>query len=1194
MRSTFRAGLVAFLWMLLGQGQAWSQGQTGGGLTGSVKDTSGAMVGGGTVRLISEATSSERVDKIDHAGHYALNDVPPGIYTVVVEAAGFEISKVTGVEVTLNQTRSLDVLLTVGEISQTVDVTATSASVTTEQIATGALVDSRQIKELPLNGRDYQALVFLAPGTSRSSGASGQGSGVTAAGARSTVNNYLIDGGDANDPTVPSGTAGNVSNSVSAIPLDALGEFTVITSNAPAEFGRSSGAVVNVVSKSGANALHFTAWEFLRNSVLNTRGFFDNVGTKTPFKQNEFGAWVAGKIIRDKTFFSGAYEGFRQVSQNSSQVVIPTSQFTASLTDTTTAWYTTNFGVAGQPAAPAANPLMNAIFAAGYPAISSVAFDPTNKATWTTKLTRIKANNSFADTGFGRIDQNIGIKNQAFATLSYQNETPAVSGNTGNLPYQGVGTFETPWHIVLGDTQTFTSSIVNQARFAVQHTPITYPLESPSAAMLASGVLRTSGPNAGQPYSSDTGNPNGFPSFVFTASTFASTGQAYNMPQARFNTQFQVADSVLWQKGKHQIKIGFSWELDQDNDVFARYVRPQVTFNDSSSAATTAYASIRNAVLTSQIQNFFLTGNSMRYYRALEMGFFAEDSWRVFPTFQIDYGVRYERFPPFTEKNNELSNAFVMDANNRPEACAPTPYGPALSTMAVINPTKFGIGEMCADNNNVAPRVGFTWDTRGNAKTILKGGYGVYFDRIFNNVYENSRFNPPDVVNVTLSTGSYDGHVGTPAVDTATPFSLVTIDPASRTPYTQRFTLGISQELEKNTVLNVSYVGAMGTKLLATTEPNFGTSFASQFRMTNQGTATRQQSDINAGIVRAPFADWQTRTTSGRSNYHGLLVDINHRYANGLSVQGSYTWSHSKDTISDEISSSSDSAFPQSTIQNELGTLMAANGACMQAQTAALNGGVAVTPSANSAVAMQAAVRCVTGNTTLTLNQAAATFVGTYTQYEPLHANYGDSNFDVRNRFASSVMYELPFGRNKLLATSAGPVTDRLISGWNLGSIIDAQVGFPFVPTAGIDANYDGDTNDRAVVTGPLSLLNVSQKKVLTGGSRTVNYFAECITLPNCPLSQGKGVIDPTAKMARGLLHNPGIFNWDFQLNKRTTLTDRLHMRFSADVFNILNHSNFNPVTSSIISTTFGQSTSQRSLGQTQSRQIQFGIKFEY
>ncbi len=1172
MRHTLKALLIVPSLALATAPYAWSQGQVGGSLNGSVKDASGASVVDGKVTLTSEATSSARVDKVDRSGHYSLNDVPPGLYTLVVESAGFTKSKITGIEVTLNQTRSLDVTLVVGGDTQTVEVGATNASVTTEQVETGALIDGRQIKELPLNGRDYQALAFLTPGTSRSGGASGQGSGITAAGARSTVNNYLIDGGDANDPTVPSGTAGNVSNSVSAIPLDALGEFNVITSNAPAEFGRSSGAVINVVSKSGANSTHFTLWEFIRNSVLNTRGFYDAVGTKTPFKQNEFGAWVSGKIIRDRTFFSGAYEGFRQVSQNSSTVTVPSAQFIASLSDPT---LTATYG--------ATSPLISSILAAAYPSVAGTKnFSPTDNTSWTAPLTRIKANNSFADTGFGRIDQNVYAKNQAFFTLSYQNETPAVAGNSGNLPYQGVGTFETPWHVVVGDTQTFSSSIVNQARFAVQHTPITYPLEAPSAAMLAAGTNRTAGPNAGQPYGPTAGDPNGFPSFLFTAGTFAQTGIAYNFPQARFNTQFQVADSLLWQRGKHQIKVGFSWELDQDNDVFDRYRRPQVTFNDNPGASGTlnatqnAYASIRGGVESNQIQNFFLTGNSTRYYRAKEIGVFAEDSWHVTPRVQIDFGARYEVFPPFTEKNNEQSNAFVMGSDNRPQPCTPTPYTPAgLSSMAVVNPTKFGIGEFCSDNNNIAPRIGFSWDTRGNAKTLVKGGYGVYFDRIFNNVYENSRFNPPDVVNVTTA-GNYTGAVGTAAVDTTTPFSLVTIDPSSRTPYTQRFTLGISQEISANTVLNMSYVGAMGTKLLATIEPNMGVSnFDYRFRPSNQGAAVRNPADVAAGIVRAPFADWQTRTTSGKSNYHGLLMDVNHRYSNGFSVQASYTWSHSKDTISDEISSGSDSPFPQSTNVNLLGPIMAANGYT------------------TTAAGLTNAVNKAQG-TALTINQAAAIFVQTYLTHVPLKDNYGDSNFDIRNRFAASVLYELPFGQNKLLASSVGPFLNKAISGWNVGSIFDTQSGAPFIPTAGRDSNFDGDTNDRAVITGPLSLLNVSNKKNFNLATRTVNFYNVCTGNPSCPLNAGVGVINPLAKMPRGILRNPSIFNWDFQLNKRTAITERFHLRFSADVFNILNHTNFNPLTTSIASTSFGQSLSQRSLGQTQSRQIQFGLKLEY
>ncbi len=970
-----------------------------------------------------------------------------------------------------------------------------------------------------------------------------------------------MDGGDANDPRVPSGSAGNNGGVISAVPLDALAEFTIIASNATAEFGRSSGAVVNVVSKSGSNDLHWSAWEFFRNSVLNTRGFFDTPGTKSPFKQNQFGFRVGGKLLQDRTFYSVAYEGFRQRSNTAAQVAVPTAQFTNALT----------------------NPLIKGIFQNAYPSVSGSSFDPNNSNTWSTTLNRSLANNVDGDVGFIRLDQHISDRDQAFLTFSIADEVPAAAKNGGNLPGLGVGQTTRPYHVVLDDTHIFRSNLINDARIAFQRTPTAFPVEQQSAALLNAGGFRTAGPYAGSPYSANVASSNGFPTFTFQSGRFNTIGSASNQPQGRSENIMTYQDSLSWQHGKHQFKFGFQLARVYDNTTFSNAVRPSVTIADSSGTNQANFQAINNGTLQSQTEYYYLSGSSERGYRELEQGYFAQDSYRITPRLNLEYGLRYELFLPFSEVQNLISNAYVLDANSRPEPCTPLPEDSSLSNVAIINPAKYNIHVFCSDYTGFSPRLGFAWDAFGTGKTLLKGGYGIFRDRIFGNVYGNSRFNPPYTVATTKTTGNYDGSVSSSAIDTQNPYSLTTLDPALRNPYTHRFNLTVSQQIDRNTVLDVGYTGAVGIKLLSTTRPNFGTSFASAFRPSNQGTASRTQADIQNGIIRPPFADFTHRKSNAASNYNALLVSINRRFSSGFTFQGAYTLSHSHDNLSDDVAGSTDSATPPATIKNLLAPLMATGSSCVAAQGLPSN-----------VQYLTAAVRCATGNTSLTTSQAATAFLQSYIQPALLGENYGDSSFDIRNRVAGSVIYELPFGKGKSFFSNGPKPVLGSISGWTVTSIVDGQSGTPFVPVAGTDANFDGDTNDRPVVIGPLSALGGSLRRSFTPSGPVVQVYNGCVGNAACPLGQGKGIINPGDRLHRGVLRQPGIVNWDFQTAKSTHLSDHTTLRFNADFFNILNHANFSTLQNSITSSLFGRALAQRSLGQTQSRQIQFGLKLEY
>ena len=1146
--------LLAALLLFVPCNLGWSQAQTGGGLRGTVRDPSGAVLPAGTVHLLDPATGTDRVQKLNGLGQFTYSDVPPGLYTLRVESPGFQSQIFEKVEFILNEVRELNVTLTAGSVTQQVEVRADQASIVTLQPQVGTLIDEQRIKELPLNGRDFQNLIYLAPGATRSAGGTGQGSTISAGGARPTNNNFLIDGGDANDPRVPSGSAGNIGNVTSSVPLDAISEFTLITSGPSAEFGRSSGSVLNVVTKSGTNDLHFSAWEFLRNSALNTRNFFNPVGYKSPFKQNQFGFWAGGKLISDRTFYSVAYEGFRQRSTSPMNVLIPTAQFTLALT----------------------NPLALSLFQAVYPAVQGQPFDPNNPVTWSTTVNRNIANNVDADTGFARIDQNFSQRNQAFFTFSIVDAVPSAVENSGNLPGFGYGSIQRVYHSVLQDTHTFTPNLLNSGRISVQRTPTAYPAEQPPAAALTAGAARTAGPNAGESFSPSVGSTNGIPTISFVSGRFNTIGIASNMPQGRAENVLTYQDSLSWEHGKHLIKGGFQLSRVYDNTTFSNAIRPSIAILDSS------FANINALAINSQSQYFYNSGSSERGYRLWEQGYFIEDTYRATPRLTVTAGLRYEIFPPFTEVHDLLSNAYILDSSGKPEQCQTLPFNSSLSNIAVINPTKYGIGNYCSKYDDFGPRLGIAWDIFGSGQTVLRAGYGLYYDRIFGNVYGNTRFNPPYTVATSITSGDYNGAIANSTVNPTQAYSLTTLDTTMRNPLTQSFNLAIGQQLDKSTVLTLTYVGALGQRLLSTLRPDFGTSFANAFRPANTGPATRSDSDIANAIIRPPFADMTHHESNASSSYNALLVDLRRRFSSGLTFEGAYTWSHSRDDLSDDVAGNTDSAYPQATIENLVAPYMAANSSCPAAQG-----------NASSAARLTAAVACASGQPGLTQAQAVSLFLSQYIQYAPIKWNFGDSSYDVRNRFAGSVIYQLPLGNGRAFLSGLNSVANKFIAGWSVGSIVDVQSGTPFLPTSGADSNRDGDTNDRAVVTGQLGPHNGHLVKDFTGSTPVVHFFSSCLT-GNCGLGAGDGVVDPRERIERGLLREPGISNWDLQLVKQTSIREKFNLRFSTDFFNVLNHTNFSTLTSSIASAQFGQALAQRALGQTQSRQIQFGLKLQY
>ncbi len=1204
-RNIRNTALVALLMAGTGRfsSMAYAQANTGGSLRGTITDPTGAGLVNGLATLTSIDTNTTYKGDVSKNGEYSFSSIPPGQYTLVVSAPGFADKRYEKVIINLNQVETLPVAMSVGAAQQVVEVSAEGEKIVTQETSVVGLFTSNEIKSLPLNGRDYQNLAYLSPGVTRAASSTGQGSGIIAAGTRGTDNNFLVDGTDNNDPVVPSGAAGASGGNIGAVPLDEIAEFTVISSNGSAEFGRSSGAVINVVTKGGTNQLHGTLFEFVRNPKFNTRQWFDPLGFKSALKQNDFGGRFGLPLFKNKTFMAGAYEGYRQRQTYTTTEYFPSLELINTITQ----------------------PALKSVFQQYFPQVSNggTAITPMNYSqTNTGTLTQIRRLNNPLDNdgGFVRFDQNWSDRHQTFLTGSINNIVSSAP-NTAVVQYSGYGSTSRPYHFVLGDNFAINSHLINSARVAVQRTAYSFPGETAPASALAAGTSRTMGPYAGQAYDPNIASPNGVPTITDLAGIFSSVGVPSNFPQGRASNTFIESDTLTWDHGKHEFKLGGELRRIQENGYFSNAVRPALTISD------TTLGGFDTASIYTQSQYFYLTGTSNRGFRELEQGYFFADTWRATDRLTLEAGLRYEIFPPFGESKGLVTNAYLLDSNNNPQPCTSLPIGQPLSNLALINSNRFGLKPFCEDFNNFAPRLGFSYDVSGTGKTVFRGGWGEYYDRIFDNVYGNTRFNAPFVATTQLTTGVYDGHEAASTLAPATSYTGTIIDPNLKTPYTQHFNLAVSQELDKNTSLTVAYVGALGRKLFATENPNFGSSFPDAFRPTNAATVSatgvlnpRTAADIAAGIIRGPFGNLSYRTSNGVSSFNSAEVTLKHRLTNGFSAQVAYTYAHSMDVISDEIVGGTDSSSPQSTIDNYLAPYLAPGSPCRVDNAAAPAAGTVASSTLTAASISSAAVylramQCATGNNSLTYATAASSFISNYVRFRPIGSNYGDSAFDVRHRVAMNAVYALPFGRGQRFGRGVNKGLDEAIGGWNLTSTVDTQTGTPYLPTAGVDSNRDGTTNDRVILNSyanrtphlvkntalygyPANGANVSRYQCPTTAVDPVTRSKTCQdgygTAGPVIFNQGIGVIDPILRMHRGVLREPGLFNWDAEVFKNFHIYKESNLRFSADAFNLLNHPNFGVSGATLTSSSFGRSSSQRAINNTYSRQFQFALKYEF
>ncbi|PYT11962.1 MAG: hypothetical protein DMG59_24900, partial [Acidobacteria bacterium] len=1013
--------------------------------------------------------------------------------------------------------------------------------------------------ELPLDGRNWAQLINLQAGVSNNNNAN-QGSGQFINGSRGAYNNFLLDGGDLNDPVVPSGSAAGVTGAftgsapgINAVSVDAVEEFRVITAGATAEFGRNSGAQINVITKSGTNNLHGTLFHFLRNRNLDARSFFDlNLAFQSngraiapPFVQNNFGGTAGGPIKKDRTFFFASYEGFRQRQGISVVNFIPSPNTIAAVKRQNAALgaifesvFTGPFSVA-----PPADLSPDAIIARNSPVVTPQS---------------LVRSNSFDQNAFSvKIDQQISPSSRFSGRYAFFNNNagPGTVAGTG-LPATGVGFTNRVHNLVLSETHSFSPTKLNEFRATFERNGVNNSFDPAPQALLDAGKLR-SGAFAGQPYG-DPFTPNGVPTLDL-GYNLPELGYTVTSPNVRFSNTYQLSDSFSMTRGRMTLKFGGEIRRIQDNSTFSFLVRPNAQW--ASGGALTIFQP--GAPISFLTQNLYLTpSTSERGFRITEWGPYVQTTTRLTRNLTIEAGLRYEYLGRASEVNGFLSNAFLAPGGK-----------PLLGTSLIANGLTglnqvrfFTIGRgrpqglFQPDKNNFAPRLGGAW-TRG--LTTLRASYGVYYDRIFDNVLGNARNSPPFVVVLTTGGVPFGSSVAGPdPFTTDIPIGPTTVNPSLVFPRTQRWTFSVQRQLEKNTLFEVAYVGADGANLVRTIQPNFGGGFPAPYRPANVDVPTGVANSVDnfRPLVLATFS---TRDSSASSSYHSLQVSLRHRFAQGLAAQFNYTWSHAIDDGSGEIVTGA----PLASVSN----LLPAHNA---------NGSIALPTLANINQ-----VRASGGLSPFTTDaDAARYFVQNFVGGPQYGAERGNADFDLRHATVLNFLYDLPFGAGHTLGGSTHGLAGWLVSGWQTNGILRFQTGTAFSLIAGVDVNGNGVVNDRAsLLSGDLGkLFNASFGK---NGDRRYLINNQGAVLGVSPTPEIIG-----SMLSRNVLFSPGIINVDFSMFKNTHIPvgkEGLNLQFRAEAFNLFNHTNFGGPVTNIASSQFGVVSSTQVLG----RQVQLGLK---
>ncbi len=833
-------------------------------IRGQVTGNSGAPYPKVLVRAINEETGETRQTLSGPEGEYTLSVLPPASYTLEAEMPGFRKFVSRGVELQVGQNLRMNIALEPGSLSEEIIVTARQRLVEPDSTGLRAVVENRQIMNLPLDGRNFLQLSLLLPGaTPAAQGSPGSVRGeftVNVSGAREDSNNFVLDGVYNNDPKLNTFAINP--------PVDAIREFEILTNTYDATFGRSGGAQINMALRSGGNNLHGTVYEFFRNAALDARNFFAHAENAPPrYQMNQFGFSLGGPLRRNRTFFFVDYEG-RRMSEGITKVAnVPTAleragDFSQTIFAQPLDPYTRLPFENGRIPSERLNAIGRAV-ANLYP-LPNQAVPGQNYVSSPVLRDR--------DDRFDlRIDHSFGAKSSLVSRYSFSDRDlyePFSDPGFSLVPGFGTNIPRRAQNLMLGEDHIFTSTLINQARIAFNRVAAGSYQEARKTDLNRS---------AGLPELSL--NPRDLGLSFITISGFSPIGDEYNNPQHSVTNVLQATDTLTWSRGRHLLRSGVEYRALQQNAFRDVQSRGFLTFSD--------FGQVTGNGLADLLLGFVSYSGGARldnpqYLRARSLDFFLQDSYRLRRNVTVMLGLRYEYNSPPVDRFDR-ANAF----------------DPLTKTLVPVGENSLPRSGYAPDRNNWGPRIGIAWSLGAGSRTVLRAGYGIYFDQSSLAPGEGLYFNKPYYdFKLYFPLPGLPLLLNNPFPSTypvEVPGSALGFDPHLRTPYFQQWNLTFQGQFGANSLVEIAYVGSKGSKILSA-------------RDLNQPAA----SPLHPNPRPLPqFADVIFLESRGDSSYNSLQARLQQRLQGGLSALASYTFGKSLDENSTFFSSFGDSNFPQ-------------------------------------------------------------------------------------------------------------------------------------------------------------------------------------------------------------------------------------------------------------------------------------------
>jgi len=1024
-----------------------------GELVGTIYDPTGATIPGASVAAMNVATGVQSATVSSSTGQYRLGNLAAGVYSLKVSATGFSGTELKDVQVTLNMQATTNVTLRVGESKTTLEVSGSAVTIDTTTAQVQGTFEAKQLADLPVtsSGSGVLNLALYTSGVG-SSGGVGAGSGPSVGGQRPRNNNFTIEGIDNNSKSV--------TGPLATIPNDAVAEFSILANQFSAQYGHSSGGQFNQVLKSGTNEFHGMGYEYMNNRTLNAldqQDVVSGINSLPRYDNNRFGGNIGGPIMKNKLFFFFDYE-YNPVGTSGvpGAIYAPTTQGYAALANIP-GINPTNLGILKQylPAQSTALPGTFATICPGVQLGASAnagvcpagATGQVNIPLGQYSFTAPNYTNYY--TYLTSIDYSISDKDQLRGRYVRNNAT--TQDIYAQLPQFWVPQVFPNYLATLTEYHNFSANLNNEFRLGFNRMSQVYPVGNQKF------------PGLDQ-----------FPNLQFFDLNGVQIGPDPNAPQESIQNTYQLTDNLSWQKGAHTITTGVDVKKFISPQTFTQRGRGDYEYNYVSD------------YLFDYVPDYVAertTGNFVYYGDQIQLGAYVNDSWKIRPNFTINLGVRYER--------------------------TTVPYGERLQTVNAISnvPGLITFGEPKAQNLNFEPRIGFAWSPGTSGKTSIRGGFGINYDQLFDNLGILSaapQFQQTVDTDPNAGITNYLAHGGIPANASSGTMDQATARaytggyiPDQKLPKSLQWNIGIQRVVHEDYTVELRYLGTRGLNLPIQDRLNVMSAVDSQYNLPmylsapSQATLDGLTNTLSSIADRGHFlpqylaAGFQSSITAfmpmGASTYHGLAAQVTRRFHNGLQFVGSYTLSHNIDNSTAEVMSTYTTPRRQQDFQN-------------------------------------------------------------------LNAERASSALDHRNRFTLATVYDMPFFK------SGNWFMKNIVGNWELAPIYTYETGSLATIQSGLDSNLNGDAVDRAWVNpAGTSTVGSGTTPLKNSNGDVVAYL---VNNPNSRyVATPQGVL-PTA--GRNTAHMNPIDNVDFSLLKRFNLfREAYKLELGGRFFNLLNHAQY-------------------------------------